>query len=181
MLWVSSGPSTSYQLNVRYRGDSGRSVRIFGDRNLNDLYCDEAVVQFAANPTLLTAANGQKPLPIFSCGKMFRMSNSANSRLEYIYVWDFVVSKSSVLEFEKCYGPNGEWAKLFRRNAGYLKTELIKDKTDPQRYLTIDYWQSEKHYADFLAKYKFEYDELDRKFEALTVQETKIGVFSTVG
>jgi heme-degrading monooxygenase HmoA len=108
------------------------------------------------------------------------MSEPVNGQSGYIYVWDFIVSKSSVLEFEKCYGPNGKWADLFRKSAGYLKTELIRDKSDPLRYLTIDHWQSEKDHSEFLATFKAEYDELDRLFEELTVQETKIGTFTTI-
>jgi heme-degrading monooxygenase HmoA len=108
------------------------------------------------------------------------MSELVNSQSDYIYIWDFIVSKSSVLEFEKCYGPNGKWAELFRKSTGYLKTELIKDKSDPLRYLTIDHWQSERDHAEFLATFKDEYDELDRLFEELTVHETKIGTFTTI-
>ena len=126
------------------------------------------------------AANGQKQRSIANCGSMVCMSKSANSQPDYIYIWDFIVSKSSVLEFEKCYGPNGKWVDLFRKSPGYLKTELIKDKVEPLHYLTIDHWQSEKDYAEFLATFKAEYDELDRRYELLTVLETKIGTFTTI-
>jgi len=108
------------------------------------------------------------------------MGASSNGQSDYVYIWDFVVSKSSVLEFEECYGPNGEWANLFRKHTGYLKTELIRGQTNPLRYITIDHWQSEKDFAEFQATFKVEYDELDRRYEALTVQETKIGTFTTI-
>ena len=108
------------------------------------------------------------------------MGEWSNSQSDYIYIWDFIVSKSSVLKFEESYGPNGGWANLFRKHTGYLKTELIRDQTNPLRYMTIDHWQSEKDYTEFLATFKVEYDQLDRRYEALTVQETRIGTFTTV-
>jgi len=103
-----------------------------------------------------------------------------NRQTDYIYVWEFIVSESSVPEFEERYGPNGDWASLFRKSDGYLKTELIRDKTDPMRYLTIDHWQSEKSYSEFRSAFKIKYDELDRQCEALTTQETEIGIFTQV-
>jgi heme-degrading monooxygenase HmoA len=121
-----------------------------------------------------------KQRSIVSCGSMAGMNESANSQPDYIYVWDYIVSKSSVLEFEDCYGPNGEWVKLFRKSTGYLGTQLIKDKVEPLRYLTIDHWRSEKDYKEFLGKFRSEYDELDRRFEELTVKETKMGAFTTI-
>lgn len=108
------------------------------------------------------------------------MTEKLNSQPDYIYVWEFIVSESAVLKFEECYGPTGDWTKLFRKSTGYLKTELIRDKTDPLRYFTIDHWRSEKDYSQFLATFKAEYDELDRRCEVLTVQEVEIGTFTKV-
>ena len=111
---------------------------------------------------------------------MSRMSDKSKSQPDYVYVWAFIVSKSSVSEFEKCYGPNGDWANLFRKSTGYLKTQLFRDKTQPLRYLTIDHWQSEKEYSEFQSTFEAEYEELDRRYEALTTQETRIGTFTSV-
>ncbi len=127
-----------------------------------------------------TSAFGQKATLLVHCEKLAGMSEKSNSQADYIYVWAFIVSESSALEFEECYGPDGDWARLFRKSTGYLKTELFRDKTDPLRYLTIDHWQSEKDYSKFLATFKAEYGELDRRYEALTAQETKIGTFTKV-
>ena len=43
----------------------------------------------------------------------------------YVILWRFrpVVGQES--EFERAYGPSGEWARLFRRDEGYLGTELL--------------------------------------------------------
>ncbi len=109
------------------------------------------------------------------------MSEKSTIQSGYSYVWEFDVAESSAPEFEKCYGPKGDWAMLFRKSDGYLSTELLRDKTNPLRYLTIDHWQSEKHHSEFLSTFKAEYDELDRQCEELTVQETMIGTFTKVG
>ena len=69
---------------------------------------------------------------------MVCMNEPLNSQPGYINIWEFIVSKSLVLEFEKCYGPNGRWADLFGNSAGNLKTELIRDQSNPLRYLTVE-------------------------------------------
>ncbi|MEH6631282.1 MAG: hypothetical protein V7776_10665 [Halopseudomonas aestusnigri] len=43
----------------------------------------------------------------------------------YSYVWEFIVREGSNAEFEKRYGPAGDWVELFRLGAGFLTTELM--------------------------------------------------------
>ena len=45
-------------------------------------------------------------------------------------------------DFERVYGPEGEWAQFFRSGAGYIGTELLRDVEEPDRYLVIDRWES---------------------------------------
>jgi len=45
LLWVVSGPSTSYQFNGRYRGRSGQSAGFFEKPNAERLLFPKAVVQ----------------------------------------------------------------------------------------------------------------------------------------
>ena len=52
-------------------------------------------------------------------------------------------------EFERVYGPNGEWAEFFRRGKGYIGTELLRDVEVPGRYLVIDRWESAESYNAF--------------------------------
>ncbi|MGH8171842.1 MAG: antibiotic biosynthesis monooxygenase family protein [Rhodanobacteraceae bacterium] len=90
-------------------------------------------------------------------------------------IWRFVVSAEHVDEFERAYGPNGEWAQLFARASGYASTELLKQNDADGVYLTIDRWLSE---ADFHAARRMlhdDYTELDRRFEAYTSEETWLG------
>ena len=50
----------------------------------------------------------------------------------YVILWRFrpVVGQES--EFERAYGPSGEWARLFRRDEGYLGTELLLRRSDAE-------------------------------------------------
>ena len=60
-------------------------------------------------------------------------------------------------EFERVYGPDGEWAQFFRRGVGYIGTELLRDVEEPERYLVIDRWESAEAYNAFLAEHQAEY------------------------
>lgn len=91
------------------------------------------------------------------------------------YVWEFEVEPASVAAFERHYGPEGSWAKLFSRAPGYIETLLLRDANEPLRYLTIDRWRSAEDYKTFRAAFKDEYERLDEQCEALTTKETAIG------
>lgn len=93
----------------------------------------------------------------------------------YAYMWEFRVEPSCVEAFERHYAPAGSWALLFRRAEGYVGTLLLKDASEPLRYVTIDRWRSEKDYRAFRARFAREYDELDQECEALTTRETALG------
>ncbi len=36
--------------------------------------------------------------------------------MSYIYIWRFNVKKGMESEFERAYGPKGEWVRLFRQS-----------------------------------------------------------------
>jgi hypothetical protein len=59
--------------------------------------------------------------------------------LPYIAVWEFQVKAECSVAFEEIYGPEGEWARLFRQSPNYLGTELIRDMNQTGRYLTLDH------------------------------------------
>ena len=58
------------------------------------------------------------------------------------FVWEFTARAGKVKEFEDYYANSGPWATLFRKNAGYHGTLLLRDTETPRRYLTIDRWDS---------------------------------------
>jgi heme-degrading monooxygenase HmoA len=83
-------------------------------------------------------------------------------------------------EFERAYGPSGEWAEFFRRGKGYIGTELLRDLEIPGRYLVIDRWDSIDLYNAFVHEYRDEYmrrvDETAHHYD----QELRFGTFENV-
>lgn len=69
----------------------------------------------------------------------------------YSYIWQFQVTPGHVAEFERHYGPDGSWVKLFEQAAGYRGTVLLRDRAHPLRYITIDTWESIEAYRRFQA------------------------------
>jgi heme-degrading monooxygenase HmoA len=60
-------------------------------------------------------------------------------------------------EFERVYGPEGEWARFFRQGRGYVGTELLRDVEAPGRYLVVDRWASAEAYNAFVAEHREDY------------------------
>ena len=83
-------------------------------------------------------------------------------------------------EFERVYGPEGEWAQFFRQGRGYVGTELLRDVELPGRYVVIDRWESADSYNDFVAANRDEYmrrvDDTRFHYE----QELRLGTFENV-
>ena len=94
-------------------------------------------------------------------------------------VWSFDVRPERVAEFERAYGPEGDWVRLFRRHQGYRGTELLNDAARPGRYLTIDRWRSRADAQNFRATFGAEYTALDEHCEVFTTSERLIGEFET--
>ncbi|HJS90571.1 MAG TPA: antibiotic biosynthesis monooxygenase family protein [Steroidobacteraceae bacterium] len=95
----------------------------------------------------------------------------------YTYVWEFKVEPDRNQEFQRHYGQEGSWVRLFRQAPGYIQTFLLQDSADRRRFITIDRWQSAEAYQSFRAAYAKDYAELDGRCEALTASETYIGGF----
>ena len=100
-----------------------------------------------------------------------------NPATGYVYVWEFLVKREHERNFERAYEGDGEWARLFRRAPGYLRTELLRDRANPSRFVTIDYWESEAAFAAFRSQFASEFEALDTKFAAWTTSEEEIGRF----
>ena len=95
----------------------------------------------------------------------------------YTYVWEFRVVPERQEAFLEAYGPSGAWAQLFRRAPGYLRTDLLRDRAQPDRFLTIDHWESEEAWLAFRAAHAPEYEALDLDCATLTLSELEIGRF----
>lgn len=96
----------------------------------------------------------------------------------YAILWSFTVPPEHAAEFERHYGPDGTWARLFAQARGYIGTSLLADTTQAGRYLTIDRWTDEAAYRSFRADFSADYARLDRECERLTAGETWLGAFT---
>lgn len=99
----------------------------------------------------------------------------------YVYLWEFLVSAEHRCAFESAYGPDGEWVRLFRRDAAYLGTELLRDRRAPGRYLTIDRWRSADACRAFRDLHADEISALDIRCAAWTLAEESLGELDAVG
>ena len=83
-------------------------------------------------------------------------------------------------EFERAYGPDGEWSQFFRTGRGYVGTELLRDVEIPGRYLLVDRWETREAYNTFVEEHRDEYmrrvDESTFRYE----HELRIGTFESV-
>ncbi len=98
----------------------------------------------------------------------------------FVALWEYEVKPGCEERFEKVYGPEGDWAKLFRRDSNYQETRLLRDVARPTIYLTLDFWSSRQAYERFMETHAAEYKALDAEGEKLTLGERRIGCFETV-
>ena len=99
----------------------------------------------------------------------------------YVVIWRYKVDPAQTPKFEKAYGPRGEWVKFFSSSKDYLGTELLVDDERPGEYVTIDRWESEESYSHFLGEHEDDYARLDRRCEALTLSESRLGAYGVAG
>ena len=92
-----------------------------------------------------------------------------------VSIWRYRVAEGCEREFERIYGPDGDWAKLFGRAAGYLGTELLRGGDGS--YVTLDRWQDHASLDSFRSAYGDDYLTLDAACEALTAEEAAVGIF----
>ncbi len=95
-------------------------------------------------------------------------------------IWEFVVRKETLAQFEQAYGPQGSWVRLFQHYPGYQGTELVRDSANPLRFLTIDSWASLEHRGEMLRNGQAEYTRLDRELGVLVESEIEVGVFTSL-
>jgi hypothetical protein len=95
-------------------------------------------------------------------------------------VWEFQPAPHCEREFESVYGPTGLWAALFRRDPGYLGTELIPPREPGGWYRTYDRWESAAAFERFQETWGSEYKALDHACESLTSDERPVSAGSPV-
>ena len=75
-------------------------------------------------------------------------------------------------EFEAVYGPDGEWAQLFRTGDGYLGTTL--ERSGDGSYFVVDRWRSQADYERFLAGNAARYEAMSQANARLYVGERRL-------
>ena len=101
--------------------------------------------------------------------------------MTYVRVWRFRPLPNRVTAFEEAYGPEGDWARLFRTGDGFRGTTLLKGTGEPAEYLTLDRWVSARAYEAFRRARNEEFTALDRRCEALTAEEQEVGEYEEPG
>jgi heme-degrading monooxygenase HmoA len=100
--------------------------------------------------------------------------------MAYVIIWEFRVRPGMQKPFEQAYGDGGDWVGFFRQDPAYIRTELIHDVHDGNRYLTLDYWASEAAYEVFRESRKGEYGRIDARCGQMTEAEREVGRFSGI-
>jgi heme-degrading monooxygenase HmoA len=98
----------------------------------------------------------------------------------FVALWEYEVKPGREERFEKAYGPEGEWVRLFRSDPSYRETRLVRDAFRAAIYVTLDFWNSREAYSNFMATHKAEYHALDAAGEELTTTERRIGWYELV-
>ena len=92
----------------------------------------------------------------------------------------FTYDVEDAAEFERVYGPEGEWASFFRTGRGYVGTELLRDLEIPARYLVVDRWESREAYNDFVDANRDEYMRRVDETAFHHSSELRLGTFENV-
>jgi len=92
----------------------------------------------------------------------------------FVALWEFEVKPGCEEKFEKVYGADGAWAKLFIQDSMYRCTRLVKDAERERVYLTLDFWESREAYERFKKENAKEYEKIDRECEGMTVRERHV-------
>jgi len=98
----------------------------------------------------------------------------------FVALWEYEVKPGREERFEKAYGPDGDWVRLFRSDTHYYQTRLVQDSLRRGVYLTMDFWESREAYKEFMAGHQQEYEAIDAMGEELTLKERRIGWFQMV-
>lgn len=91
-----------------------------------------------------------------------------------VRVWRFEVSPEHVAEFERAYGPDGPWAVLFRRSAGFVATDLFRDVTRAGAYVTVDRFVDDAAWTAFRREQAVDYEALGERLATLTMTQEEL-------
>ncbi len=93
------------------------------------------------------------------------------------FVCEFVVKEPFRGQFELAFGPGGAWSKLYSRSPGFRGTTVLRDEKNPQRYLTIDLWETEAQREQLLVEHEGDLTEMRVTFVEWTESIVELGTF----
>ena len=96
----------------------------------------------------------------------------------YSCIWEYRVRPDYLAQFERHYGPDGTWVRLFEKATGYVGTVLLRDRAQPLRYVTIDTWESAEAYQAFRSRFEARYRAVDDLCASFTTEEVSLGEYS---
>jgi hypothetical protein len=89
-------------------------------------------------------------------------------------VWEYDVAPEHAAAFERAYGADGDWSRLFASSPAYRGTLLVADRDRAGRYVVIDRFADEAAYGAALAASRADYDALSAACEPLWIRETPL-------
>ena len=98
--------------------------------------------------------------------------------MTHLRLWRFEVSPETEARFVAAYKSDGEWAKLFARAPGFIRTDLWREREGI--YLTADHWQSVEAFERFQVESGEAYRRLDAELENISGLESFVGAFDLV-
>ena len=109
-----------------------------------------------------------------------QVEEARRSRDGCVALYRYRVPPERTAAFEAAYGPDGDWARLYREAPGYLGTELWRDPAAPGAYLLADRWASAADRDAGIGLLGERYRALDRRCADLHEQEELLGVLDAV-
>jgi hypothetical protein len=91
-----------------------------------------------------------------------------------VRVWRYLVADEHLADFEREYGRDGSWARLFATSAGFVDTVLYADTAMPGCYLTVDRFESAAAWDRFQEENASSYAELGERLGLLTVEQQEL-------
>ena len=98
--------------------------------------------------------------------------------MTHLRLWKFEVPREMEERFLAAYRSDGDWARLFARSPGFVRTDLRRNPDGD--YVTADHWESVGAFESFQAAFGEEYRQLDAELEGISGIETFLGAFERV-
>lgn len=90
-------------------------------------------------------------------------------------LWQYTVKSTKITEFLSHYNAEGTWAQFFNQDKSYLGTQLLRDTSQSDRFVTIDRWETKLRYRFFRDRNQDQYARIDQMCEELTESEEFLG------